>query len=145
MYIGGKLIDAISGNKTKVINPATEEVVAEVFNLKESEDVSIIAEAVADDSEGVIAQAVEDFVESAVENAESALQPYTLADVVVEKQFEIIRTEGIGAIIDTDFSDIKISEIGSDMSQDQREKAQEVIVPTILVRLASVALFRKTI
>ncbi|HAI37629.1 MAG TPA: hypothetical protein DCM40_05640, partial [Maribacter sp.] len=97
------------------------------------------------DSEGVIAQAVEDFVESAVENAESALQPYTLADVVVEKQFEIIRTEGIGAIIDTDFSDIKISEIGSDMSQDQREKAQEVIVPTILVRLASVALFRKTI
>jgi len=30
MYIGGKLVDAISGNKHQVINPATEEVVAEV-------------------------------------------------------------------------------------------------------------------
>ena len=121
-----------------------EEVVAEVFNLEETEDVSIIAEAVADDSEGVIAQAVEDFVESAVENAESALQPYTLADVIVEKQFELIRTEGIGAIIDTDFSDIKISEIGSDMSADSREKATEAILPTVVLRVASIA-FRKTI
>ena len=68
---------------------------------------------------------MKNFVESAVENAESALQPYTLADVVVEKQFEIIRTEGIGAIIDTDFSDIKISEIGSDMSSRPVEKRQQ--------------------
>ena len=107
------------------------------------EDVEIIAEAVKTDP--VVAQAVENFVESAVENAESALQPYTLADVVVETQFELLQNEGLGAIIDTDLSKIEFDKIGADMTQDQREKAQEVIVPTILVRLASVALFRKTI
>ena len=119
------------------------EVVAEVFNLEEKEDVEIIAKAVKDDE--VIAEAVEDFVEAAIENADTALQPYTLADVVVEKQFEKLRSEGLGAIIDTDLSKIEISKIGADMTQDQREKAQEVIVPTILVRLASIALLRKTI
>ena len=119
------------------------EVVAEVFNLEEKEDVEIIAKAVKDDE--VIAEAVEDFVEAAIENADTALQPYTLADVVVEKQFERLRSEGLGAIIDTDLSKIEISKIGADMTQDQREKAQEVIVPTILVRLASIALLRKTI
>ena len=102
-----------------------------------------IAKAVKDDE--VIAEAVEDFVEAAIENADTALQPYTLADVVVEKQFEKLRSEGLGAIIDTDLSKIEISKIGADMTQDQREKAQEVIVPTILVRLASIALLRKTI
>ena len=64
--------------------------------------------------------------------------------MIVEKQFELIRTEGIGAIIDTDFSDIKISEIGSDMSADSREKATEAILPTVVLRVASIA-FRKTI
>ena len=119
------------------------EVVAEVFNLEEKEDVEIIAKAVKDDE--VIAEAVEDFVEAAIENADTALQPYTLADVVVEKQFEKLRSEGLGAIIDKDLSKIEISKIGADMTQYQREKAQEVIVPTILVRLASIALLRKTI
>ena len=39
-----------------------------------------------------------------------------------------------------DFEDIKLSEIGSDLTTDTREKAQEVIVPTILVRIVGFAL-----
>ena len=68
-----------------------------------------------------------------------------MADVVVEKKFELLLDEGVGAIINTDLSNIKFDKIGADMTNDQREKAQEVIVPTILVRLAAIAIFRKTI
>ena len=107
------------------------------------EDVEIIAEAVKTDP--VVAEAVADFVESAVENADDSFQPYTLADVVVEKKFELLLEEGVGAIINTDLSNIEFDKIGADMTNDQREKAQEVIVPTILVRLAAIAIFRKTI
>ena len=40
---------------------------------------------------------------------------------------------------------MKISEIGADLTTDQKEKAQEVIVPTILVRVASLALLRREV
>ena len=32
-----------------------------------------------------------------------------------------------------------ISDIGQDMTQDQREKAQEVVIPVIITRIASLA------
>ena len=43
--------------------------------------------------------------------------------------------------------DISIATIGDDMTNDQKEKAQEVVVPVILTRIASMAafLFRKTL
>ena len=113
------------------------EIVAEVLQVDNKDDVQVIANNAKDDE--VIAEAVEEYVERAVENSAEALQPYTFADVVVEIQFEKLRTEGITAIIDTDLSKINISEIGSDLTDDQREKAQEVVVPTILARIASVA------
>ena len=40
-------------------------------------------------------------------------------------------------------TEIKLSEIGDDLTNDQKEKAQEVIVPTILVRVASLAFMRR--
>ena len=40
-----------------------------------------------------------------------------------------------------DFKEITISSIGDDMTQDQKEKAQEVVVPVILTRIASMAAF----
>ena len=48
----------------------------------------------------------------------------------------------ISVIVDIDLQDIKLTEIGSDLTTDTREKAQEVIVPTILVRIVSFALRR---
>lgn len=123
-----------------------KEVVGEVLGFDEEtakEDVEIIAEQAKEDE--VIAEAVEVFVERAVENADDSILPYTLADVVVEIQFEEFVADPIGAIIDIDLQEIKISEIGADLTTDQKEKAQEVIVPTILVRVASLALLRREV
>lgn len=128
----------------EVLTDEQAEVVGEVLGFDEEtakEDVQIIAEAVKEDE--VIAEAVEVFVERAVENADSTALPYTLADVVVEIQFEEFVADPIGAIIDIDLQDIKISEIGADLTTDQKEKAQEVIVPTLLLRVASLAFMRR--
>ena len=112
------------------------EVVAEVLQV-EAEDVEIIAEAVKDDE--VVAEAVEEYVERAVENAD--VENYTLADVVTEVQVEAFIEDPIGTLVDVDFSDVVLSDIGKDMSNDQKQKAQEVVVPVILTRIASMAAF----
>ena len=128
----------------EVLTDEQAEVVGEVLGFDEEtakEDVQIIAEQAQEDE--VIAEAVEVFVARAVENADSTALPYTLADVVVEIQFEEFVADPIGAIIDIDLQDIKISEIGADLTTDQKEKAQEVIVPTLLLRVASLAFMRR--
>ena len=118
------------------------EVVAEVLQVQ-TEDVEIIAEAVKEDE--VVAEAVEEYVERAVENAD--VENYTLADVVTEVQFETFLENPIETFVDIDITEIKITTIGSDMTQDQKEKAQEVVVPVILTRIATMAafVFRKTL
>ena len=122
------------------LTPEQVEVVADVLKV-ETEDVVIIAEAVKSDE--VVAKAVEIFVERAVENAD--VEDYTLADVVTEIQFENFIENPIKVLID--FDTIDITTIGNDMTQDQKEKAQEVVVPVILTRIATMAafIFRKTI
>ena len=112
------------------------EVVAEILQV-ETEDVAIIAEAVKDDE--VIAEAVEEYVARAVENTD--VENYTLADVVTEVQFENFIENPIQTFIDIDIQEINLSKIGDDMTQDQREKAQEVVVPVILTRIVSMAAF----
>jgi hypothetical protein len=112
------------------------EVVAEVLQI-ETEDVAIIAESVKDDE--VIAEAVEEYVERAVANAD--VENYTLADVVTEVQFETFIENPIQTFIDIDIQEINFSEIGNDMTNDQKEKAQEVVVPVILTRIATMAAF----
>jgi hypothetical protein len=112
------------------------EVVAEVLQV-EAEDVAIIAEAVKDDE--VIAEAIEEYVARAVENTD--VENYTLADVVTEVQFENFIENPIQTFVDIDIQEINLSEIGNDMTQDQREKAQEVVVPVILTRIVSMAAF----
>ena len=47
----------------------------------------------------------------------------------------------IETFVDLDFEGITISNIGDDMTQDQKEKAQEVVVPVILTRIATMAAF----
>ena len=113
------------------------EVVAEVLQV-EAEDVEIIAESVKDDE--VIAEAVEEYVERAVENAE--VENYTLADVVTEISYESFIENPIETFVDfNDLGDITVANIGDDMTQDQKEKAQEVVVPVILTRIATMAAF----
>jgi hypothetical protein len=119
------------------LTPEQVEVVAEVLQV-ETEDVEIIAEAV--QSDVLVAEAVEEYVERAVENAD--VEDYTLADVVTEVQYEAFIENPIEVFIDFDnITDINLSNISDDMTQDQKEKAQEVVVPVILTRIASMAAF----
>ena len=120
----------------EVLTEEQIEVVAEVLQVQ-AEDVQIIADAVKDDE--VIAEAVEEYVERAVENAD--VENYTLADVVTEKTYEAFIENPIEVFVDLDFDDVTLSSIGDDMTQDQKEKAQEVVVPVILTRIASMAAF----
>ena len=91
----------------------------------------------------IVAEAVEEYVERAVANAD--VENYTLADVVTEVQFETFLENPIEVLVD--FEDISLTNIGNDMTTDQKEKAQEVVVPVILTRIATMAafVFRKTI
>jgi hypothetical protein len=134
-----KIVQAVVEEAIADVEELTEEqveVVAEIFQV-EAEDVAIIAEAVKDDK--VIAEAVEEYVARAVENTD--VENYTLADVVTEVQFENFIENPIQTFVDINIQEINLSEIGDDMTQDQREKAQEVVVPVILTRIVSMAAF----
>jgi|TARA_R100000278_G_scaffold3344_2_gene6100 hypothetical protein len=43
--------------------------------------------------------------------------------------------------VDIDLKEINLSDLSGDMTSDQKEKAQEVVVPVILTRIASMAAF----
>jgi hypothetical protein len=135
-----EVIQAVVEEAIEDVEELTEEqveVVAEVLQV-ETEDVEIIAEAVKEDE--VVAEAVEEYVERAVENAD--VEDYTLADVVTEVQYEAFLENPIEVFVDFDnITEINLSNISDDMTQDQKEKAQEVVVPVILTRIASMAAF----
>ena len=136
-----EIVQAVVEEAIEDIEELTEEqveVVAEVLGLEETEDVAIIAEAAETDT--VVAQAVEEYVERAVENKE--VENYTLADVVTEVQYEEFLENPIETFVNFDnLEEITIANIGDDMTTDQREKAQEVVVPVILTRIVSMAAF----
>ena len=134
------VVQAVVEEAIEDIEELTEkqiEVVAEVLQV-EAEDVEIIAEAVKDDE--IVAEAVEEYVERAVENKD--VENYTLADVVTEVQYEEFLENPIETFVDFDnLEEITIANIGDDMTTDQKEKAQEVVVPVILTRIVSMAAF----
>jgi hypothetical protein len=134
-----KVVQAVVEEAIKNVENLSEEqvaVVAEVLQVEEN-DVEIIAEAVKEDK--VVAEAVEEYVERAVKNAD--VENYTLADVVTEVQYENFLENPIKTFVDLDFEGITLSNIGDDMTNDQKEKAQEVVVPVILTRIATMAAF----
>ena len=55
--------------------------------------------------------------------------------------YETFIENPIQTFVDLDIQDITIANIGDDMTHDQKEKAQEVVVPVILTRIASMAAF----
>ncbi len=104
------------------------EAVAEVLGFEEEEDVQIIAEVA--EKEEAVAEAVSEYVERAVENAD--VENYTLADTVTEVQVELFLENPVGQLLDVNIEELDISSLGDDMTSDQREKAQEVVVPVII-------------
>ena len=125
-----KLAAELSNMLTE-LSPKEEEAIAENLGIK-AEEVAIIAEAIKDNP--AIAVAFVEFAGRAEENADAPM-PYTLADAVTEVQTEEFLADPLGAVFNVDVTELlsNFSELGMDMTDDQREKAQEVIIPVVLV------------
>jgi hypothetical protein len=130
------VVKAVVKEVTKVetvaeLDEEEKQAVGEVLGFEEetaAEDVEIIAEQAV--KEEAVAEAVEEYVDRAIENQD--VEDYTLADVVTEVQVEIFLENPVGSLLDVNIEELDLSSIGSDMTSDQKEKAQEVVVPVIL-------------
>ena len=105
-------------------------------------EVAKIAEQMADSP--ALAEAFVEFAERAGDAGETPM-PFTLADAVTEVQTEAFLADPLGAVFEVDVTELlsNFSELGMDMTDDQREKAQEVIVPVILVSQIAGAVMRR--
>ena len=81
-----------------------------------------------------LASAFVEFADRAGDAGETPM-PFTLADAVTEVQTEAFLADPLGALFEVDVTELlsNFSELGMDMTDDQREKAQEVIIPVIIV------------
>jgi hypothetical protein len=124
-----KLMSAVSTFLTE-LNPEQSKELAEDLGIK-AEEVVLIAEIAKENP--AVAAAVVEFAEKAAENQDAPM-PYTLADVVTEIQTEAFLADPLGVLTDIDFEKLlSPTEWGKDMTDDQREKVQEVVIPVILV------------
>jgi hypothetical protein len=129
-------ITAVSQTLKALTQEAKVEV-AEDLGIKPSE-VAQIAEQMK--SNPALAEAFVEFTERAGDAGETPM-PFTLADAVTEVQTEAFLADPLGAVFEVDVTELlsNFSELGMDMTDDQREKAQEVIIPVIIVsQIASV-------
>ena len=121
-------VAAVSQTLKALTNEAKSEV-AKDLGISSSE-VAIIAEAMKSNPE--LATAFVEFKDREAA-AEGASMPYTLADATTEVQTEAFLADPLGAFTDIDFAKVlNPSEWGKDMTDDQREKAQEVVIPVII-------------
>jgi hypothetical protein len=119
---------------SQTLRALTQEAKAEVaqdLGIKASE-VAQIAEQMK--SNPALASAFVEFSERSGDAGETPM-PFTLADAVTEVQTEAFLADPLGALFEVDVTELlsNFSELGMDMTDDQREKAQEVIIPVIIV------------
>ena len=123
------IADLTSKDTLTKLTPEQKAAVAEGLGIRAEEIAKVAALAASDKN---LATALEEFGDRIKENA-SAPMPYTLADATTEVATEAFLSDPIGAIADIDFEKLlSPSEWGKDMTDDQREKAQEVVVPVII-------------
>ncbi len=125
------IADLTSANTLTKLTEEQKEAVAGILGIS-TEEIAVVAELAKSDP--VIAQALEEFADRAQENADAPM-PYTLADAITETQAEEFLSDPLSAITDINVGELlsNFSELGSDMTDDQREKAQEVIIPVVIV------------
>ena len=124
-----KLMSAVSNFLTE-LNPEAKKELAKDLGIK-AEEVALIAEVAKENP--AVAAAVVEFAEKAAQN-EDAPMPYTLADAVTEVQAEAFLSDPLGVLTNIDLDKLlSPTEWGKDMTDDQREKVQEVVIPVILV------------
>ena len=137
------IADLTSKDTLTKLTPEQKAAVAEGLGIRASEIAKVAALAA---SEPTIAKALEEFGDRIKENA-TAPMPYTLADATTEIATEAFLSDPIGAISDINFEELlSPSEWGKDMTDDQREKAQEVIVPVIIAgNIVAAAMTRRIV
>jgi tetratricopeptide (TPR) repeat protein len=128
--LSAEQIAAVSQTLKSLTQEAKAEIAADL-GIKASE-VAQIAEQMKDNP--ALASAFVEFAERAGDAGETPM-PFTLADAVTEVQTEAFLADPLGAIFAVDPLELlsNFSELGMDMTDDQREKAQEVIIPVIIV------------
>ena len=127
-----KLNKLIAKNDAKLLAQLTDsqkEEVAEVLGIK-AEEILVVAELA--QSSPAVAEALESFAEKLAAN-QDALAPYTLADAITEENVEMFLENPLGALTNIDLDTVfNPSEWGKDMTDDQREKLQEIVIPVII-------------
>ena len=133
-------VTAVSQTLRALTQEAKAEV-AEDLGIKPSE-VAQIAEQMK--SNPALAEAFVEFTDREAEAGETPM-PFTLADAVTEVQTEAFLADPLGAVFEVDVTELlsNFSELGMDMTDDQREKAQEVIVPVVIASQIAGAMIRR--
>ena len=133
-------ITAVSQTLKALTQEAKQEV-AEDLGIKPSE-VAQIAEQMK--SNPALAEAFVEFSDRAGDAGETPM-PFTLADAVTEVQTEAFLADPLGAVFEVDVTELlsNFSELGMDMTDDQREKAQEVIVPVVIASQIAASVIRR--
>ena len=136
-----KLMSAVSNFLTE-LNPEERKEFAEDLGIK-AEEVALIAEVAKENP--AVATAVVQFADRAEENADAPM-PYTLADAVTEIQADKFLENPLGMLTNIDLDKIlSPSEWGKDMTDDQREKVQEIVIPVIIAsNIVAAAMTRRT-
>ena len=138
--LSAEQITAVSQTLRALTQEAKQEVAGNL-GIKASE-VAQIAEQMK--SNPALASAFVEFNDRADSAGDTAM-PFTLADAVTEVQTEAFLADPLGAVFEVDVTELlsNFSELGMDMTDDQREKAQEVIVPVIIVSQIAGAMIRR--
>jgi hypothetical protein len=138
--LSAEQITAVSQTLRALTQEAKAEVASEL-GIKSSE-VAQIAEQMK--SNPALAEAFVEFSDRAGEAGETPM-PFTLADAVTEVQTEAFLADPLGALFEVDVTELlsNFSELGMDMTDDQREKAQEVIVPVVIASQIAASVIRR--
>ena len=129
---------------SQTLKSLTQEAKAEVaadLGISTSE-VAKVAEAMKSDP--AVAAAFVEF-EGRADDAGDTPMPFTLADATTEVQTEAFLADPLGAVFEVDVTELlsNFSELGMDMTDDQREKAQEVIIPVVIASQIAGAVIRR--
>jgi hypothetical protein len=123
------IADLTSKDTLTKLSPEQKAAVAEGLGIKTEELAKVAALAASDKN---LATALEQFGDRIKEN-KNAPMPYTLADATTEVATEAFLADPIGALTSINLDELlNPSEWGKDMTDDQREKAQEVVIPVII-------------
>ena len=135
------IADLTNSNTLTKLSPEQKVAVAQALGIKATE-IAKVAE-IAKTNEAV-GKALEQFGDRANANL-NAPMPYTLADATTEVQAEAFLSDPLGAFTNIDLGKVlNPSEWGKDMTDDQREKAQEIVVPVIIAsNLVAAAMTRR--